>query len=379
MEDLWILVAKKLSGEASPEELLELEQALRKEPDLHYSLQFIIDSWNKKQAPATEPTEAAWDRHEAMMRRTGQFPEGQAPLPADLFPPARHPRIFTPFALLCALVLVFGIIYLAVRPKPVTVVPSETLALPHSEVITQNGTRTKLLLPDGTDVWLNAGSRLTYDSSYGSKLREVTLTGEAFFDVLKNREKPFVIHTGIINIRVLGTAFNVKSYPGDKTVETSLIRGRIEVTYAGDAPGKLSSRKLILNPNQKLIVDRAVSAETFDAVAAQAETPAKKTAGSKTEVLINSLHYFGPDSVVSETAWVDNKLVFQDESFHDLAEKMQRWYSVKMIFDEPRLDSLHFTGSFEKENIQQALKALQLLSRFNFEIRNAEVHIRNIP
>lgn len=374
MEDLWILVSKKLSGEASSEELLALEQALRNDPDLHYSLQFIIDSWNRKQSVSAELPEAAWTRHEAMMRRSGQFPEGPAPLPVDLFPPKRRPRIFTPFALLCALVLVFGTIYFAVRPKPVADLSVRAVILPHSEVITQNGTRTKLQLPDGTSVWLNAGTRLTYDSSYGSKLREVTLTGEAFFDVVKNREKPFLIHAGILNIRVVGTAFNVKSYPGDKTIETSLIRGRIEVTYNSQ-----SSRKLILAPNQKLIVDRNASSESFDALAGKEGAATKKSTEAKSEVLINNLHHFGPDSLVTETAWVDNKLVFQDEAFQDLAKKMERWYSVKMLFDEPELDSLHFTGSFEKENILQALNALQLLSKFSFSLEGGEVHINKTP
>src|SRR5437588_18774 len=86
-----------------------------------------------------------------------------------------------------------------------------------NEFFTQNGSRTNLVLPDGTRVWLNAGSRITYDKNYGITLREVGLTGEAFFDVAHNSGKPFVIHTARIDIKVLGTRFNVKSYPLDKT------------------------------------------------------------------------------------------------------------------------------------------------------------------
>ncbi len=367
MNDLWILMAKKLSGEASQAELTELETALRQDPDLHYSLQIIIDSWQKKQKPQPDLAQDAWDRHVVIMRRSGLFPEDPAPLPRDLFPPASRSRVFTPFAILCGLLLVFGCIFLATRPR---IVAARSLQSPRSEVVTQNGTRTKLLLPDGTNVWLNAGSKLLYDSSYGSKLREVTLTGEAYFDVVKNKEKPFVIHAGIINIRVLGTAFNVKSYPGDKTIETSLIRGRIEVSYINH-----SSRKLILVPNQKLVINAQVSPETFDAAAGKQLAAVKKSELSRPEVTINPLRHFGSDSLVSETAWLDNKLVFQDESFAELAKKMERWYGVRMVFDEPSLDSLHFTGSFEKENVQQALTALTLLSRFNFSLANGEVHI----
>ena len=108
-----------------------------------------------------------------------------------------------------------------------------------------------MLLPDGSTVWLNAGSRLTYDSLYGTTLREVTLSGEAYFDVVKNPKKPFIIHTGKINIRVLGTVFNVKSYPEEQTIETSLIKGSIEVSFPSQP-----SKKIILKPNQKLIIDK---------------------------------------------------------------------------------------------------------------------------
>ena len=113
----------------------------------------------------------------------------------------------------------------------------------------RQGSRTHLTLPDGTMVWLNAGSRLSYGKNYNTATREVNLTGEAFFDVAHNTQKPFLIHTARIDVQVLGTSFNVKSYPTDRTTEATLIRGSIEVSIK-DRP----SEKIILRPDEKLVV-----------------------------------------------------------------------------------------------------------------------------
>ena len=114
----------------------------------------------------------------------------------------------------------------------------------------------------------------TYDSLYGNNLREVTLSGEAYFDVVKNPKKPFIIHTGKINIKVLGTIFNVKSYPGEKTIETSLIKGSIEVSFPSTP-----SKKIILKPNQKLVINKTENnpTATLNQVNIIAHTPDQYT------------------------------------------------------------------------------------------------------
>jgi ferric-dicitrate binding protein FerR (iron transport regulator) len=222
-------------------------------------------------------------------------------------------------------------------------------------------------LPDGTTVWLNAGSKLSYNKNYGNNLREVSLTGEAFFDVVKSAKKPFIIHTGKIDIRVLGTAFNVKSYPGEKTIETSLIRGSIEVTFK-DRPAE----KVILKPNEKLIV---ANEEIPVALKKQSIRQNKEPI-----VAVSHLNYVKSDNSIAETAWIQNKLIFQDKSFKDLATEMERWYGVSIRFDNSQRDTLRFTGSFENETIQQSLDALKLAAGksvpdFHYTIRGNEIMI----
>ncbi len=363
-DPIWNLIAKKISGEAIEAELKELETALRRDPTLHYTLEAFQDMWKDLSESETELTEKAFQKHlDRMQRADSDY--FAAPSVVDDFIQTKQSRFrrLAPGTLILCLIL-FGIYFITKPTNPIT--PAARLSTNKAgDVVTQYGTRTKLLLPDGTSVWLNAGSRLSYDSSYGNVLREVSLSGEGYFDVIKNKGKPFLIHTGNIDIRVLGTSFNVKSYPGDRTIETSLIRGKIEVSFRDK-----SRKNLILIPNQKLVLLN----EPADKLANE-KIQHNTTARNKPEISINALTHFGKDSLITETAWMDNKLVFQDESFLELAKKMERWYGVKMLFDDQSLSTLHFTGSFEKENIQQALKALQLLSNFNFTIKNGEAHI----
>ena len=139
-----------------------------------------------------------------------------------------------------------SVIYLATLESD----PLAATGVKMNHVSTQPGSKTKLQLSDGTQVWLHSNSKLVYnDQSFGKTNREVTLYGEAFFDVVKNARVPFIIHTGQVNITVKGTAFNVKAYPTDKAIETTLLRGLIEITTLQDP-----DRKILLKPNEKISI-----------------------------------------------------------------------------------------------------------------------------
>src|SRR5437773_11061947 len=126
---------------------------------------------------------------------------------------------------------------------------TQSKAVAINEIEAKKGARSYMLLPDGTKVWLNSDSKLEYKDNFNDSIREVTLSGEAYFDVVKDAAHPFIVHTSDIDIRVLGTAFNVKSYPKESSIETTLIHGLIEVTNK-KLPG---SPKVILNPHEKLV------------------------------------------------------------------------------------------------------------------------------
>jgi len=244
--------------------------------------------------------------------------------------------------------------------------------LQENEIVAKRGTKSKLLLPDGTQVWLNSDSKLIYNSSFDDSLREVTLDGEAYFDVVKDPKRPFIVHTSGINIRVLGTAFNVKSYAQEPTIEATLVHGLIEVEKINEP----KSSRIILHPNEKLIFSKPLA----KVAAQESDKESSLIAAAERElnpqlISINPLPRNSTDSNRIETSWVYGKLLFEGDSFRDLALKMERWFNVKITFRNNKVSNYRFGGVFENENIEDALNYLQMVHAFNYSIKGNEVVI----
>jgi ferric-dicitrate binding protein FerR (iron transport regulator) len=396
-EYTWNLFAKKLMGEATPEELGELEALLRNNPDLHYPMQTITDLWSDTRYRNKKEAEIAFNRHLDRMQDlhidfnpTGiKATNANANTNANTYPgipesavetasypwyekTSRSRRPVLVISTITGMLLLAGLFYFkaphrqerAILANNHAPIPAATEA--GNEIYTASGSRTHLTLPDGTLVWLNAGSRITYEKNFGASLREVHLTGEAFFDVAPNASKPFVIHTTRIDVRVLGTRFNVKSYPTDKTTEATLIRGSIEVSI-----NNKSRDKIILKPNEKLVVNND------DSISLQPAPRRKEVRESASLVSIVKPTYERNSGAIIETSWIDNKLIFQDEGFTDLARQMERWYGVTIRFENERQEDLRFTGIFEEETVQQALDALKLTANFNYTIEGNQITIHD--
>ncbi|HEY4936399.1 MAG TPA: FecR family protein [Puia sp.] len=364
-DHIWNLIAKKLSGEGNEEELGELEHLLRENPELHYSLQAITDLWFSDFQFDQHEAQEAFKRHiERMQDLKIDFRYQQEEEESASKTSLRKNRFILWPAL--AVAITIGALFFGARlfrsniPASLNVTKGGEKTV--SQISTKNGSKTNLILPDGTKVWLNAGSSLSYDSSYGRNIREVALSGEAFFDVVKNKEKPFIIHASKINIKVLGTEFNVRSYPTDKTTEASLIRGSIEVTFK-DKPNK----KIILKPNEKIVVDNDL---TLENIPGNPLLDRSKKINKVPGMAIKNLTYEYKTGAIIETSWVENKLIFQDESFEEIARQLERWYGVSIIFKNNQLKENHLTGSFKNETIRQALDALKFTASFKYEIDN---------
>ncbi len=236
-------------------------------------------------------------------------------------------------------------------------------------IITQNGSRTRSLLADGTTVWLNAGSKLVYENDFSGPTREVRLEGEAFFDVVKQTNRPFIVHTSGIDIRVLGTAFNVKSYPEDKNVETTLYRGRVQVLRREDSV----SKAIQLIPNQKLIVPKQAAYKAVR-LSEEKESLAKEIPAS---FIITNIDSTKKESERFETAWLYSRLEFRGDGFEELAKKLERWYNVTIVFKDEKVKKLNFNGSFERETVEQAMGYLQATIPFNYKIENQEIFVES--
>lgn len=346
-ETFWILLSKKLSGEATPEELHVLQNLILEHPEWQYAIQNLEDLWKHQPLKDSSEEEDAYMLHLQRMNEMS-IPFGNMPVSTPVIS-FEEKKKTTRWYWAAAVVLVLAGAWMLLgnifQSKP-----RNELTRQVNEITTRPGSTSKVELPDGSIVWLNAGSQLTYNKDFGKELREVTLSGEGYFDVTKMKDKPFVIHTSNINIKVLGTAFNVKAYPEDKKTETSLIRGSIEVTIKNRP-----NDKIILSPSEKLVVEndkvtqRSVTGRT-DELPVTATLPL---------VSVNKLRYSPVDSSVAETAWMDNRLVFRDEPFEELAVRMERRYDVKIQINSEELREKKLNGIFDQESVSQALEALK--------------------
>ena len=366
-EYTWQLVAKMLAGEATEQELEDLRHLLHNNPELHYPLQTITGLWRQSDPDEQRRAEEAFARHlDRMAALSIDFSTNDNDKPASS---KKTRRLITFIGSALAAAAVTGL-FLHRSPAATRKIPAATAQV--SEVVTHNGSRTNLYLPDGTRVWLNAGSRITYNNKdFGAAgnnpaSREVNLTGEAFFDVAHNAGKLFVIHTKRIDIRVLGTSFNVKSYPTDKTTEAILIHGSIEVAIRNK-----TNKKIILRPNEKLVIDNEDSTILQRHVTTRPAVPLAE----HPPVIIQKPTYEHTTGTMVETSWVNDRLIFQEETFGELAKQMERWYGVTINFAKPELQTLQFTGSFKQETIQQALDALTLTAAFNYTISGTQISI----
>ena len=368
-EHTWNLIAKKLAGEASPAELQELEGLLRNNPELHYPVQTIADLWEHTSPDESTQAEEAFRRHLDRIDRLNIDYTPTLTVVTDAKErPSRLRRralVWGPVAL-----VVFGAVLLIMRPAddPGMEMAAKPVVANTHDVSTTTGSRTHVTLTDGTQVWLNSGSHIQCGKDFGGGSREVSLTGEAFFDVAPDAGHPFVIHTPKLDVRVLGTSFNLKSYPTDKTTEATLIRGSIEISIHNRP-----SDKIILKPNEKLVVNN-------DDSLLVRKPASRREVRQESLVVISQPTYEHRSGAIIETSWVDNKLIFQDEEFGDLARQMERWYGISVRFADARLEQLRFTGIFEKESIRQALDALKLTdqtARFDYTIDGDQVVIHN--
>jgi transmembrane sensor len=215
-----------------------------------------------------------------------------------------------------------------------------------NEVVIPYGKKSQLLLEDGTKVWLNAGSRMAFPTKFSGKRREVFLEGEAYFEVAHNKNLPFLVNTGEIAIKVLGTKFNLSAYKTDKLVETILIEGKVAV----------SKRSVI----------RFMKSETI-------LTPNQKASYNKESQIISIKNE--PDVELS-IAWTEGWFKFSQQRLNDVLNKLQRYYNIKFEFDSAFSTADLITGKLDlKESIGQVMTALADVANIQYRVDGDKIYI----
>lgn len=356
---IWHLIARALHHEASPQELEELTAALREDPSLLQQFELLTRVWNERDN--TEEDEENARQTILRIINKAETEEVFATIDSN-----RHRIRRRNWLIAASVVILLGLGgWLMSRFSFST---SENDSVKPESLVTAKGSRTRSLLPDGTTVWLNAGSKLYFESDFSGATREVRLDGEAFFDVVKKPSQPFIVHTSGIDIKVLGTAFNVKAYPEDKNVETTLYRGSVKVFRQEETESKAIS----MRPNQKLILPKEAApvAKTLS----EDLKPARDL--SAANYLLTVIDSTKEEKERYETAWLYSRLEFRGDNFEELAYKLERWYNVRIDFTDEKVRNLTFNGSFERESIEEAFAALKVaVPLFDYKINNHVISV----
>ena len=373
-EKYWILLSKKIAGEATGDELEELQQLISDNPEWKTTMENLRELWSSKpvivDTDKKQKIEDAYLVHINRLKEKGaDFKENTELAVHDVeinLTAVKKPFYKSWITYAAAAVFIVAVIFL----YPLIADTGKTNEVaspirPFNEITINPGSRTKVQLPDGSQVWVNSGSHLTYEGNFKGNTREVQLDGEAYFDVAKDASRPFIVHTSDIDIKALGTSFNVKAYKTEATIEATLIHGSIEVINKSQ-PG---SAKIMLKPHEKLVYNKYLIKDIKNPKADI------KPVADSFSIIIKPLRKNIADNDIVETAWVYNKLIFDDERFADLALKMERWYNVKISIENEKLKDYRISGTFVNETAEEAVKALQLLVPFSYSIKNNEVRI----
>jgi transmembrane sensor len=233
----------------------------------------------------------------------------------------------------------------------------------YHEISVPLGAKSMVNLPDGSEIWLNAGSKLKYSNLFNASNREVILEGEGYFNVSKNEKLIFTVNTADLSIKAVGTIFDVKAYPEENTIKTVLIEGKINIQK--QMAGK-NSRSVTLLPNQSATYFKS-DAKIFVTEATNID---KKLDDIKKTLSVKKGNIYLAKEVESAiyTSWKDEYWIFKSEPLSELAKKIERRYNVIISFESENLKKYRFSGSFKDETLEQVLNAIELSSPVKFSI-----------
>lgn len=322
-----ILISKYLSGNISLEEKKKLDSWLNSSPENTQHYLKSKKAWQLSQNYIS-PEKAEQDKTNVLIEVQQQQ--------TISFKRTRRQLLIYKIAAMLTIPLTFALswYFLQNSGQPI---PEDFFC----ELTAPKGHVAKCILPDGSEVWINTGSTLTYNTtSFNQHSREVQLSGEAYFEVTKNIEKPFKVVTEEANIHVTGTEFNVKAYSGSGLFETVLAEGGIEMELNTQI-----HQKIILAPGEKAVFRK-----------------------EKREISI--------EKVEAEfyTSWRNGEILFKDATLNDLVKELERIYDIRFYLKDPQLGKFRFRGMFSyNNNLIEALEKIKRTANIDYYIENKEV------
>ncbi len=235
------------------------------------------------------------------------------------------------------------------------------------------GEKGQVTLSDGTVVWLNSGTTLKYPTNYDGENRQVFLEGEGYFDVKKDPEHPFLVHAGGLNIKALGTEFNVTCYNEDDEINTTLIEGEVRIVGSSEI---LLKKEINLKPNESANFSKNKNKVTLTKVQEQEILPIEENLGLKpVSDDLKKIEKIVPH-IESITSWKYNQLIFDHETLPEMVKKMERWYGLKIILKGDINNNDIYSGKFiYNEPIDQVLDILSRTTNIKYDIKKKIVTI----
>lgn len=322
----WDLIAGKLHGELNSDENALLEKGLENQQNQHLFAkgEDIHQGLNEAKRLQNSDKTGSWETIENRVR-------------------VRKLRIYTGTFLKYAAILVVAFVSgLYVH----TLLTNRDQAVQYAEVEVMYGQTGHLFLFDGTEVWLNSGTKFKYPNKFNQNERNVFMEGEAYFKVAPNKHLPFKVKTGKLEVEVLGTSFNLSAYPSEPTQSVFLDEGKVQINdMIGDKIGEIT-------PGQIAV---------------------KKDGNPSIQVQNADSHFY--------TSWKDGKITFNSEKLSEIAKKMERWYNVEIRFEKESLKDFNFSGTILRNKpIDQTIMAMELLApiRFYYQVRPKEKNLITI-
>ncbi|NWJ52185.1 MAG: FecR domain-containing protein [Bacteroidetes bacterium] len=348
INDIDELIIRVLQASASPEDVESLRWWISLDPE---NESYFDQSRNMWMAAKHDQSEDSYDADKAWTRLSTEL-EFQSDAENNNRKEKKH--LYLSFWHVAAVILVafgFGIATMLMMWRN-SITKSQAVYTQH---IVPYGSKSQIILPDGSKVWLNAGSSIKYSQDFNHHTREVILDGEGYFDVASNEKLPFWVKTYGVNIKVVGTAFNVKAYREEKNIVTTVERGQIRIYDVNRK--ELEEKEIVIEKKQQgtFLINNNKLPKTETTIAE-----------AKTEVSDVKVIYNVPTELF--TSWKDKRWIIEREELGSLAVKIERRYDVSITFSSEALKHYIFSGIIEDESLMQVLKIISLTAPITYKL-----------
>ena len=322
------LIATYLSQGLKSEKLSELENWLKASPENQKHFQQMREIWFSTISANEEERYNKEEAYSRFLNRTRQIPQEEKTV--------KKLSLHKFFYGAAAVALLCLISFASYRTG------TEQVKKQFAEMVVEAplGSKTRLYLPDGTLVWLNAGSKMSYAQDFGINERALNLTGEAYFEVTKNKHIPFKVHTDELDVKVLGTKFNFRNYQDDLEAKVCLLEGKVALST--------QQKETILHPDQQALLD-------------------KKTG----KLLISNT------KAAYSAEWTTDRLYFDEALLPDIVKELERSYNIKITIADAALNSVRFYGNFRRreQSIREIMDVLSSTDKMTYTIEGKNIVI----